>query len=86
VCAEHFISRWVAHSGVSATVTTDKGTQFTSAAWAEICKQLGIQHLLTTSFHRQANGMVDRAHRQIRDALHARTADPDWHSLLLGLC
>ena len=39
--------------------------------------------------HPQSNGMVERVHRQLKDALHARGAGPAWHShlpwVLLGL-
>ncbi len=72
-----------------ATVTTDRGTQFTSASWAGMCSRLGIEHTLTSAFHPQANGMVERVHRQIKDALRAREAGSAWHShlpwVLLGL-
>jgi transposase InsO family protein len=88
-CAEQFVAGWIARFGVPATVTTDRGTQFTSATWAGMCSQLGIEHNLTTAFHPQANGMVERVHRQIKDALHAREAGLAWHShlpwVLLGL-
>jgi hypothetical protein len=40
-------------------------------------------------FHPQSNGMVERAHRQLKNALRARTAGHDWPShlpwVLLGL-
>jgi hypothetical protein len=32
-CTDSFIANWVARFGVSATVTTDRGTQFTFALW-----------------------------------------------------
>jgi hypothetical protein len=39
--------------------------------------------------HPQSNGMVERVHRQIKDALCARGSVPAWHShlpwVLLGL-
>jgi len=44
---------------------------------------LGIKHVLTTAYHPQSNGMVERVHRQIKDALRARGAGPAWHSHLL---
>jgi hypothetical protein len=37
------------------------------------CTRLGIQHKITTANHPQINWMVDRIHRQIRDALRAPT-------------
>jgi hypothetical protein len=44
---------------------------------------------MTTAYHPQANGLVERAHRQLKDALRARGASTDWPShlpwVLLGL-
>jgi len=71
---EAFISNWVARFGVPATVTTDRGAQFTSATWTKMCQGLGMQHVLTTAYHPQANGMVERFHRQLKEALRARAA------------
>jgi hypothetical protein len=88
-CMDAFISSWVARFGVPGTVTTDRGTQFTSALWSATCTSLGIKHVLTTAYHLQSNGMVELVHRQLKDALGARGAGPAWHShlpwVLLGL-
>jgi transposase InsO family protein len=90
MCVDAFISSWVARFGVPETVTTDRGTQFTSALWSSTCTSLGIKHVLTTAYHPQSNGMVECEHRQHKDALRARGAGPAWHShlpwVLLGLC
>ncbi len=44
---------------------------------------------MTTAYHPQANGMIERAHRQIKDALRVRLAGPSWPEhvpwVLLGL-
>ena len=89
-CADTLIAGWIACYGVPAQLTSDRGTQFTSAVWAVLCKQLGIHHILTTAFHPQANGMVERAHRRLKDALRARLASSDWPQhlpwVLMGLC
>ena len=65
------------------------GVQFTSAIWSVLCKRLGIQHVTTTSYHPQSNGLVERFHRQLKDSLRARLAVRDWPShlpwVLLGL-
>ena len=51
--------------------------------------RLGIRHHLTTAYHPQSNGMVERAHRALKDALRARLAGSDWLAhlpyVLLGL-
>ena len=77
-CADALITGWISRYGVPAQLTSDRGTQFTSAIWDALCQQLGIQHQPTTAFHPQANGMVERCHRRLKDALRARLAGPDW--------
>jgi hypothetical protein len=44
---------------VPATITTDRGTQITSAVWTSTCMGLGIKHMLTTAYHPQSNGVVE---------------------------
>ena len=89
MCAAAFMSSWVARFGVPATLTSDRGTQFSSATWQQLCACLGIQHIMTTSYHPQANGMVESVHRQLNDDLRAREAGADWPEhlpwVLLGL-
>ena len=80
--AAAFTSNWVAHFGVPDHLTTDCGPQFCSALWSELLRRWGINHHLTTAHHPQASGMVERAHRQLKDALQAQTAGSDWASHL----
>ncbi len=88
-CTRVFLATWVARFGVPETVTTDRGAQFTSASWASFCSGLGSRHAMTTAYHPQANGLVERTHRQLKDALRARGAGVDWPAhlpwVLLGL-
>jgi hypothetical protein len=81
-CAAAFVDSWVAHYGVPAAVTSDRGVQFTSSFWAAVMKLLGIEQKLTTAFHPQANGAMERFHRRLKDALRARLAGSDWPSHL----
>ena len=50
---------------------------------------MGIQHCTTTAYHPQANGMVERLHRQLKASLKARATHPRWMEelpfVLLGL-
>jgi transposase InsO family protein len=88
-CAEVFIAGWVARYGVPSVVTSDRGVQFTSAFWAATMARLGVKHKLTTAFHPQANGAVERFHRRLKDSLRARLASSDWPQhlpwVMLGL-
>jgi transposase InsO family protein len=88
-CAAAFVSGWVSWFGVPAPLTSDRGVQFSSALWAAIMVRLGIKHKMTTAFHPQSNGLVERFHRRLKDALRARAAAADWPDhvpwVLLGL-
>jgi hypothetical protein len=88
-CAAAFFKSWVSRFGVPAVLTSDRGVQFSSAVWGKLCTTLGISYRLTTAYHPQENGLVERFHRQLKDALRARLDSQDWPShlpwVMLGL-
>ena len=88
-CAAALVQHWIARFGVPEDITSDRGRQFTSVLWAECNKLLGTEVHTTTAYHPQANGMVERFHRQLKAALKARTTTPDWFAelplVLLGI-
>ena len=88
-CAQALFSHWIAWHGVLETLTSDRGVQFTSALWDAVCSLLNIRHNTTTAYHPEANGMVERLHRRLKDALRGRGAAENWPShlpwVLLGL-
>jgi hypothetical protein len=59
-------------------MVSDRGSQFTSALWAELAQLLGIKARNTCAYRPQANGMVERLHRQMKGALKAKLADTKW--------
>ena len=62
---------WIATYGVPEIVTTDRGSQFTSALWTQLLKTWGIKHICTTAYHPELNGMVERPHRCLKESLIA---------------
>ena len=88
-CAEAVVRNWVARFGLPEVIVSDRGPQFTSAVWADLCLLLGINHRLTTAYHPQSNGMVERFHRQLKEALQSRECGAAWVAhlpwVLLGL-
>ena len=85
-----FLDNWVSRFRVPATVTTDRGAQFTSELWSQKLSRLGIGVSSTISYHPQANGMVERFHRTSKNALRCavRTGESWARSLpwvLLGI-
>jgi len=77
-CRDALISQWVACFGVPAHLTSFQGAQFTSKLWARLCDVIGTHHNTTTAYHPQSNGMVERAHRRLKDTLKAPVAAADW--------
>ncbi len=77
-CATALVGGWVARFGVPQQITSDRGSQFTSSVWDFFTRQLGIKSRLTTPYHPQSNGAVERFHRRLKEALRARLAGSDW--------
>ena len=89
-CARAFISGWVQRFGCPETVTSDRGKPFISQLWRQLAQTLGASAVQTTSYHPQANGMVERFHRSLKASLMARLEEKeDWVQelpiVLLGL-
>jgi hypothetical protein len=77
-CAAALLQGWIQRFGVPGIITSDRGPQFTSSLWAALCSLLAIKHTQTTAYHPQSNGLVERFHRRLKDALRARAAGADW--------
>ena len=87
--AQAFLSGWIARFGVPSTIITDRGRQFESQLWNNLMSLLGTKRSRTTSYHPQANGMVERFHRQLKAALKAQPTPDTWMDtlplILLGI-
>ncbi len=88
-CAQALVSNWVARFGLPTAMSSDRGAQFTSQLWAKMAQMLGMEHSRTTSYHPQANGLVERFHRHMKASLRARLTGPNWMNelpwVLLGI-
>ena len=62
-CAKVLVRQWIARLGVPDIITSDRGSQFASDLWLEVCRLMGIARDPTTSYHPQHNGKVERMHR-----------------------
>ena len=89
-CAKHLVATWVSRFGVPSNITSDRGVQFASEVWREMTQLMGVQHVMTTAYHPQSNGKVERLHRSLKNSLRARLdGKKDWLKhlpwVLLGL-
>ena len=76
--ARHLIAGWIARFGVPEVITTDRGSQFESRLWAELTRLLGTSRIRTCAYHPEANGMVERFHRQLKSALRTDDDATSW--------
>jgi cleavage and polyadenylation specificity factor subunit 1 len=87
--ARVFMTQYVSRFGVPLEITTDRGSQFESKLFKELTQLTGTFHTKTTAYHPQANGMVERFHRQMKSALEARENTIRWTEelpmVLLGI-
>lgn len=88
--AKIFYEGWVSRFGCPEKITTDQGRQFESRLFTALTNILGIQKIHTTPYHPQSNGVIERWHRCMKNALKARLqTSSTWTSelptVLLGL-
>lgn len=74
-----FIRNWVSRFGVPIELTTDQGTQFESKLFSSSLAILGTHRIHTTTYHPQANGLVERYHRQLKASLRAQCNTKHWY-------
>ena len=87
--ARALVSGLISRFGVPSVITTDRGGQFESSLWTQLMTVLGTTHCWTTSYHPQANGLVEHFHRQLKAAIKTHATALWTESLplvLLGIC
>lgn len=78
--AATLIHNWIARYGVPSTITSDRGSQFTSTLFRELTNTLGCRQMIT-AYHPAANGIVERFHRQLKASLKAYNS-LQWYDCL----
>ncbi|KAI0996911.1 hypothetical protein K3495_g11272 [Podosphaera aphanis] len=66
--------------GLPNSIVSDRGTQFTSEFWKWLCKLLQIDHHLSTAYHPQTDGQIERMNARVEQYLRAYVnyAQNDW--------
>ena len=55
--------------GCPTSIVSDRGPQFVSALWDEVCKIMNIRKCLSSAFHPKTNGSVESRNRSITELL-----------------
>jgi hypothetical protein len=78
-----FLSTSMTRYGMPETLTSDRGTQFTSETWALSANSQRASHS-DHAYHPQTNSLVELVHHQLKDALYARQAKANWPPIYHG--
>uniref|UniRef100_A0A3B3DPC6 Gypsy retrotransposon integrase-like protein 1 n=1 Tax=Oryzias melastigma TaxID=30732 RepID=A0A3B3DPC6_ORYME len=83
--AEQLMTHVFRHYGLPEDIVSDRGPQFTSRVWREMCKGLGINVSLTSGYHPQSNGQVERLNQEITRFLRSYCShrQEDWSRFLV---
>lgn len=76
VVADAFVRHWIAKYGVPRKLTTDRGAQFISKLFKQLSQILGVHQITTISYDPKANGLIERQHRRLKQALKCQV--PEW--------
>jgi Integrase core domain len=81
-----FFNNWICCYGKPLIFLSDKGSQFVSRFFQAVCATLDVRQLLTSTYHPQTNGQVERFNRTILSSLtHFVAANQnDWDTLALA--
>ncbi|KMQ85929.1 pol polyprotein [Lasius niger] len=86
--AKAFFTHWVARFGAPHLITTDQGSQFEAQLFDAITQLVGAKRCRTTTYHPEANGIIERWHRTLKSALMCHN-ESQWTEtlpvVLLGL-
>ena len=67
--ARTFINKWIYLFGAPEKLLTDNGTQFTGEVMKMVDNIMGIKHIMTTAYHPECNGLIERFHRFLKEKL-----------------
>lgn len=82
--AEAFGKEFVLRYGPPRVVATDKGKEFVSALFRDVCGVLGIDHRTATPYHHESIGALENTHKHLNNYLTIKTNEKkrDWSDWL----
>ena len=78
--ARYFVRYVFSRHGLPSHITSDRGPQFVSDFWKELCAALQVKQRLSSSYHPQTDGQSERANQSLEQYLRAfvNYAQDDW--------
>ena len=74
----------ILYHGPPKIIVTDRGTNFTSRLFNNLCKELRTKHKTTTAYHPQSNGMTERFNKTVVEMIRKYIGDgyEQWEEVL----
>jgi transposase InsO family protein len=82
--ADTFLFTFYGRYGLPESIVSDRDTGFTGKFWESLMETLGIKTLMSTAFHQETNGQVERTNKTIIQMLRifGNSSGNDWASNL----
>lgn len=71
--ATNFVNNFILKYGIPDKCASDRGTEFLSSLFKDVCKILGITTLQSTSYHHQSIGSLENTHKSLANYLRIQT-------------
>ena len=80
----HHLIQYFTRFGLPKRIQSDKGSNFTGAYFRDQMRQLGIDHITSTPYHPESQGIVERFHQTLKSILRKMcdTNDQVWDDKL----
>jgi transposase InsO family protein len=81
---ELYRERVFPYTGIPKKIISDRDVRFTSDMFKELCKQLAIQHNMSTTYHPQTDGQSERTNQNVETILRifCNQAQDNWREWL----
>ena len=83
-CGLKFMDCWARHHGMPTAITSDRGTNWTSTFWKELCRLMGVKRRLSSAYHPQTDGGPERLNQEVQAYLRnfINHEQSDWKKWL----
>ena len=81
------LSQFISIFGIPKVIQSDQGSNFSSHLFAQVLKQLKVQHNMSSAYHAQSQGVLERFHQTLKSLLRSYCVElnQDWEEGLLWL-
>lgn len=84
VIVDTILKRWLSVFGCPEVIISDGGPSLNSKLMKQFCQQFNVTKKITSPYHPQSNGIIERSFRTVKDMIYATCSETgkDWHDVL----